>query len=204
MKIVYFHGFGSTGNSEKSQALRARFGDENVWSPDLPLDAFEVTAMVADYMRSVEGHPVIFTGTSLGAFYANYFAHRFNYPCILVNPAVDPGQALSKSLGEHKNYATGLPFELTQNHLDKWSAMKVYTEISDINSDLINLFIALDDEVIDADKMLAAFPNYNYLKTFENAGHRFSDHWHEVVDFLDAVQKSPDVIRAYGLLRLAS
>jgi predicted esterase YcpF (UPF0227 family) len=185
MKIVYFHGFGSSGNSEKSQALRARFGDENVWSPDLPLDAFEVIDMVSDYMRSVEGHPVIFTGTSLGGFYANYFAQRFNYPCVLVNPAFNPSQSLTKSLGQHKNYATGLPFELKQEHLDKWAAMKA--DNTDINGALISLFIALDDEVIDAQQMLAAFPYYNYLKTFEKAGHRFSDHWAEVVDFLETV-----------------
>ena len=185
MKLVYFHGFGSAGNSAKSQALKARFGDDNVWSPNLPLDAFEVIDMVADYVRSVKDYPIIFSGTSLGGFYANYFAQRFDCPCVLVNPAFNPGQSLSKSLGQHNNYATGLPFELTQNHLDKWNAMKA--DNTDINGALINLFIALDDEVIDAQQMLAAFPHYKYLKTFEKAGHRFEQHWPEVVDFLETM-----------------
>ena len=185
MKLVYFHGFGSSGNSEKSQALRTRFGDENVWSPDLPLDANEVIDMVSDYVRNVDSYPIIFTGTSLGGFYANYFAQKYDCPCVLVNPAFNPGQSLSKAIGEHKNYATGLPFELKQEHLDKWAAMKA--DNTDINGALINLFIALDDEVIDARQMLDAFPHYKYLKTFEKAGHRFSDHWSEVVDFLAKV-----------------
>jgi predicted esterase YcpF (UPF0227 family) len=58
---------------------------------------------------------------------------------------------------------------------------------TDINGALINLFIALDDEVIDAQQMLAAFPHYKYLKTFEKAGHRFEQHWPEVVDFLETM-----------------
>lgn len=186
MKIVYLHGFGSSGNSEKSQALKARFGDENVWSPDLPLDADEVINMVANYVHRVNDYPIVFVGTSLGGFYANYFAQRFDCPSVLVNPAFNPGQSLSKSLGEHKNYATGLPFELTQDHLGKWVAMR--NDITDTNGALVNLFIALDDEVIDAGQMIEAFPHYRYRKTFEQAGHRFSSHWSEVVDFVETIQ----------------
>jgi uncharacterized protein len=186
VKVVYFHGFGSSGDSDKSRALKSRFGDDNVWSPDLPLDADKVISMVSEYVRSVTDHPIIFTGTSLGGFYANYFAQRFDCPCVLVNPAFNPGESLRKSLGEHKNYATGLPFELTQDHLDRWTTM--LNDTTDTNGALINLFIALDDEVIDADQMIAAFPHYRYRKTFEKAGHRFSSHWSEVVDFVETIQ----------------
>jgi predicted esterase YcpF (UPF0227 family) len=185
VKLIYLHGFGSSGDSEKSQALRIRFGGDNVYSPDLPIDAFEVIDMVADYVRSVKDYPIIFSGTSLGGFYANYFAQKFDCPCVLINPAINPSQSLSKALGENKNYASGLTFELTQQHLDRWAAMKA--DNNDINGALINLFIALDDEVIDAQQMLAAFPHYKYLKTFETGGHRFSAHWPEVVDFVETL-----------------
>jgi predicted esterase YcpF (UPF0227 family) len=185
VKLVYFHGFGSSGDSEKSQALKAKFGEDNVWSPDFPLDAREVTSMVYDYVRSVKDYPIIFMGTSLGGFYANYFAQKFDCKCVLVNPAINPGQSLSKALGENKNYASGLTFELTQQHLDKWNAMT--DDIIDVDGALINLFVALDDEVIDAEKMLAAFPHYHYRKTFETGGHRFSAHWPEVVDFVETL-----------------
>jgi uncharacterized protein len=186
VKIIYLHGFGSTGTSEKSQALKTRFGNENVWSPDLPIDADEVISMVDAHVRRVNDYPVVFVGTSLGGFYANYFAQRFDCPSVLVNPAFDPGQSLSKFLGEHKNYATGLPFELTQAHLDKWTEMRIPS--NEVNGALINLFIALDDEVINAEQMIKAFPHYRYRKTFEEAGHRFSSNWHEVVDFLETLQ----------------
>jgi predicted esterase YcpF (UPF0227 family) len=185
VKVVYFHGFGSSGNGAKAQELRTRFGDENVWSPDLPLNASEVISMVSDYVRSVNDYPIIFTGTSLGGFYANYFAQKFDCKCVLVNPAINPGQSLSRAIGEHTNYDSGLTFELTQQHLDKWTAMA--DSLDDVNGALINLFVALDDEVIDAEKMLAAFPHYHYRKTFETGGHRFSAHWPEVVDFVETL-----------------
>ncbi len=186
MKLVYFHGFGSSGNSDKSQALKDKFGEDNVWSPDLPIDATEVIHMVTEYVHSVKDYPIIFMGTSLGGFYANYFAQKFDCPCILINPAINPGQSLTRALGENKNYASGLTFELTQQHLDKWTVM-ADSILDDVNGALINLFVALDDEVIDAEKMIAAFPYYHYQKTFETGGHRFSAHWPEVVDFVETL-----------------
>lgn len=186
MKIVYFHGFGSSGGGAKAQALRDKFGEDNVWSPDLPLDAREVTSMVADYVRSTDDYPIIFTGTSLGGFYANYFAQKFDCPCVLVNPAINPGKSLTRAIGEHRNYDSGLTFELTQQHLDRWTSM-ADSIADDVNGALINLFVALDDEVIDADQMLAAFPHYHYRKTFETGGHRFSAHWPEVVEFVETL-----------------
>jgi predicted esterase YcpF (UPF0227 family) len=186
VKLVYFHGFGSSGNSDKSQALKDKFGEDNVWSPDLPIDATEVIHMVTEYVHSVKDYPIIFMGTSLGGFYANYFAQKFDCPCILINPAINPGQSLTRALGENKNYASGLTFELTQQHLDKWTVM-ADSILDDVNGALINLFVALDDEVIDAEKMIAAFPYYHYQKTFETGGHRFSAHWPEVVDFVETL-----------------
>jgi predicted esterase YcpF (UPF0227 family) len=186
VKIIYLHGFASNGDSEKSQALKIKFGDNNVYSPDLPLDADEVTKMVSEYVHSVNDYPVIFVGTSLGGFYANYFAQKFDCPCVLVNPSVNPGKSLSKHLGVHKRYNSDLSFELTQDHLDKWSSMS--DDVSnDSNGKLINLFIALDDDVINAKDMLDAFPHYNYLKTFDKAGHRFLSNWNEVVEFIETL-----------------
>lgn len=187
VKLIYLHGFGSSGDNEKSQALRTQFGDDNVYSPDLPIDADEVIDLVSSYVRSVKDYPIIFVGTSLGGFYANYFAQKFDCPGVLVNPAVNLGIALNKQLGEHKKYNSQESFTLTQDHLNKWSRM-ADDIIDETNGKLINLFIALDDEVIDSQKMIDAFPHYNYRKLVDVAGHRFLSNWPEVIDFLGKMQ----------------
>ena len=46
MKIVYLHGFGSQGNSAKSEQLRERFGSKHVVAPNLPIRPRQVKQLI--------------------------------------------------------------------------------------------------------------------------------------------------------------
>lgn len=43
-----------------------------------------------------ETRNIVLTGTSLGGFFANYFARKHDLPAILINPALVPSQALAE------------------------------------------------------------------------------------------------------------
>lgn len=191
--IVYLHGFASTGTSPKVDALRERFGNDQVVSPDLPFNPTEVFRTVNDILydfirtRSV-GEKLVFVGTSLGAFYANFFGALYDAPVVLVNPSAYPSETLKARLGPNKNYVTGDEFLVSMAHLEDLDQMRKYVD-SNYSGRLVNLFLAKDDDVIPYEVPLEAFKFPAYVKVTEDGGHRFSKHWDMVVDRVEEILK---------------
>lgn len=181
-KIVYFHGLASVGNSEKSQRLRARFGDDVVVSPDLPVNPDEVLDLGHELLRANRQYPVILTGTSLGGFWAHYFAQVYDAPCVLVNPCHNPSEGLTKYLGKPlKNYRTGELVAISQQDLDRYAELE--QEIPEVyNGYLVNLFLARDDDVIPYKQSLNYFEYTRQLTLTADGGHRYGQHWDQVMD----------------------
>lgn len=190
--IVYLHGFASSGASDKVTALKERFGDDKVIAPDLPFDPDEVVSLVYDVVRDFmknrkPDEKLVFVGTSLGAFYANYFGHLYDSCTVLVNPSVTPSETLKEKLGPNKNYHTGEEFLVSLAHLDKLDDMREYVRRI-YSPSLVSLFVAKDDEVIPYESMLEGFP-YATTTIIEDGGHRFTDHWHLIVDRVESLLK---------------
>lgn len=184
--IVYLHGFASSGTSAKVDALRERFGKDSVIAPDLPFDPVEVVSLVdkivADFIvNRKSGEKLIFVGTSLGAFYANYFGHMYDCPIVLINPSGNPSETLKARLGPNVNYTTGEEFMVSIAHLDKLAAMRKYVT-DNYSGSLVSLFVARDDEVIPFESMLENFPLTSKTVVTEDGGHRFTTHWDLVID----------------------
>jgi uncharacterized protein len=189
MKIVYLHGFGSQGHSTKSDQLRAKFGEDQVVSPDLPIDPHQVKQIIDHIVVSNRSWPLIFVGTSLGGFYAKWAAHHYDCPAVLVNPAVHPSKTLYQWLGKNRNYGTGKEFELTQSHLDELSRME--KESTGTNGALIHVFVAQDDEIIPSQDVLAALPHTAHLHVSDEGGHRYETGWPQVVDYISRTWGEP-------------
>lgn len=98
MKMLYFHGFASSGATGTAELLRKLLPDVEVVSPDIPVDPDEALA----YLRQLceQEKPDLIIGTSMGAMYAQ---QMFGYKKILVNPAFNMS-TMSKvfKTGEHK------------------------------------------------------------------------------------------------------
>lgn len=191
--IVYLHGFGSTGSSPKVDALSARFGTDKVVSPDLPFDPAEVhklvNKLVKDFLATrKEDEKLIFVGTSLGAFYSNFFGHLYDCPVVLINPCVAPKKTLVSRLGSNKNYVTGDEFIVSLAHLSELDKMREYID-ANYSGSLVNLFVAKDDDVIPYDVTLAAYEFPAFVKVTEDGGHRFNDYWDLVVNRVDELLK---------------
>jgi predicted esterase YcpF (UPF0227 family) len=186
MKIIYLHGFGSSGKSAKSDALKAVFGDDHVEAPNLPINPRSVVEMVQSIVKNNKDEPIVFVGTSLGGFYAHYFSTKFDAPCVLVNPSTEPHITMRERLGKSKNYATGEDFWVTEDFIDEWEAMA--TEIAfDQNGANIHLFLAADDDVLNPEVARKNIPYIKSLTVTEDGGHRYDLHWDKVIEAIKTI-----------------
>lgn len=116
--------------------------------------------------QEIERDNIIIVGASLGGFWANYFAQKFNRPCVLINPAIYPWQSLNKYIGVNINYNTGKERFLTPDNVDAYR--KYETPISQTPRSVI---LGTEDKIIDyriAEKLFKETSKIVLVK----AGHR--------------------------------
>lgn len=106
--IFYFHGYGSSPNTDKVARLREAFPNDEVLAPSIPVDyrtadrelsAFIMNALL-DHMTC---GTIVFIGTSLGGYWAMSKAREFGVASVLINPSFDPAESLQK-YGENTNH----------------------------------------------------------------------------------------------------
>ena len=69
MKIVYFHGFGSSGASGTVEILRRILPNDEIIAPDIPIEPLEALPYLKEYCE--EQQPDLIIGTSMGGMYAH-------------------------------------------------------------------------------------------------------------------------------------
>lgn len=84
MKLIYFHGFGSSSQSGTIRTLREKLTDFEVIAPDIPVDPQDALPFLKQLCNEVQ--PDVVVGTSMGGMYAQQMA-GFNRIC--VNPAFE-------------------------------------------------------------------------------------------------------------------
>ena len=92
-KILYLHGFSSCGKGNKSLALQAYFGAENVIAVDLPPSPIDAINTIEEILGA--SHFDLLIGSSLGGFYATYLAEKYQMKAVLVNPSTQPWETLA-------------------------------------------------------------------------------------------------------------
>jgi uncharacterized protein len=166
--ILYIHGFKSSGNSNKAQILRKHF---NVIAPDLPVSpmlSFETLREII-----VNDKPQFIVGSSLGGFYALVLASELEVPTLLINPSVYPSESLKDQIGEHERFGSGEEFTFTAQDLNELKELEGWWKLED--SFNRNLFLAMDDELLDSKKTFNLFEKHcNSIKSFVDGGHQFS------------------------------
>lgn len=97
MKLVYFHGFASSGASGTVQLLRKIFPSAQVVAPDIPVDPEEALPMLQKLVQAEQ--PDVIVGTSMGGMYAQQM-HGFLRIC--VNPSFRISSSKLLHTGVHK------------------------------------------------------------------------------------------------------
>ncbi len=174
MTIIYLHGFNSDGNSTTIKEIRKEIpGLLSISYDYINADiAFEeIRLLIQDTLK--KDPDLIVAGTSLGGFWANYFAQKMNLKCVLVNPALHPSVSLKKAVPESPipNYNTGELREFTYENTDSYKKYEVPVEAG-INRTIV---LGKNDEIIDYRKTEKMFRDKAMIILTEE-GHRIENY----------------------------
>jgi len=125
--LIYLHGFNSSPQSHKAQVLgrymEARGLGASFLCPALPHWPEQAIAAIEDAIAQAPNHACTLVGSSLGGFYATWFAEKRGLNAVLINPAIHPHRDLRTFLGVQQNLHTGEKYELTEAHLAQWARL---------------------------------------------------------------------------------
>ena len=96
-KILFLHGFGSSGATQTAEYLRHKLPEAEVISPDIPLDPEKALRFLNKLCH--EENPDVIIGTSMGAMYAQ---QMHGYHKIMVNPAFHVSEIMRQNMGVNK------------------------------------------------------------------------------------------------------
>ncbi len=100
-KILFLHGFFTSGSCIPAQAFRQAFmGKAEVFTPDLPLHPKEALEFIEDICQQEK--PYVLVGNSNGASLAQIVASRLGLPALLGNPYLEMTCFLIERIGEHE------------------------------------------------------------------------------------------------------
>jgi len=150
MKIVYFHGFGSSHASGTVENLRNMLPDDEIVAPDIPVDPVDALPYLLDFVK--QEAPDLIIGTSMGGMYAQQMR---GYRRLLVNPAFNMS-TMSKGLktGEHKffngRYDGAKTFKITKDIIQHHNQMErqQFKGITADDKEKVWCFVGLHDTTV--------------------------------------------------------
>ena len=167
--ILYIHGFGSSGNSNKGRILKEYFGNSQVLCPTLAPNPHDAIKSLEEIISTCK-KPLMLAGSSLGGYYGTYLSNKYELPCVLVNPAVKPYETLKQYIGEQKFYGSEETFLWTKEDIE---ALKCY-EISQLNKKLFLLMQQIGDELLDYNEAVTKYTDASIL-LLRGGSHQFDD-----------------------------
>jgi len=171
--LLLLHGFKSAMPNHDYGVIYDTFADAYTVA-GFNYDYVDVTANVREFddlfARFLDGRKVTLIGTSLGGFWADYAANRFETAgAILVNPSVKPEDTMKRTLGEQYSKKRRAKFTVTQE------AVTAYAKLDYAARGGVKRLILLskDDEIVDHRVAVKAFANTPGTKVvvFETGGH---------------------------------
>lgn len=179
-KILYLHGFGSCGEGNKSRALGAYFGSENLRLPDLPYAPQEAIEMLSKLLSDVR--PSLLVGSSLGGFYATWLAEKFEIPAVLINPSCKPWETLAPYVGWQERFCDGEAFEFKQLYLQQLEKLFVLPHRS-----RYLVLLQSEDEVLDYRVAKERYKAHRVIVEY-GGNHRF-ENIHEYLSMIESFMK---------------
>lgn len=187
--LLYLHGFRSSPLSFKSRRLKQWLAvnrpQVNFWCPQLPPSPREALRLMRDGTQHWPKHGSMVLGSSLGGFYATVMAEATGWPCVVMNPAVDPARDLVGHVGELESFHQPAQlFTFHAHYLDELRAMapRTLTQLSRYAA-----LIAKGDELLDWREMSGRYAGAR-LRLIEGSDHAlsdFDDHLSFVLDCLN-------------------
>lgn len=191
--LFLFHGFASAMPNGAYKSMYREF------SPRYSVigfnyDYFDLDAndrvMELVRKRVLEGRNVVFGGSSLGGFMANYYAEKYGVgQVVMVNPVVDPPTQLRQFLGRIVVEKRRKEIEVTEEELNRYR-----NRVADAVPGIRRLVIlSRDDETLDYSLAERKFTGPgNQVVIFDDGGHTPDLNQQRYVDLLSGFLQLPD------------
>ncbi|MGV0963285.1 MAG: YqiA/YcfP family alpha/beta fold hydrolase [Polynucleobacter sp.] len=189
--LVYLHGFRSSPNSTKAvmtgEAVGVLSTPDNTYEwycPQLLASPKESIDMVVKYIDQSKADRIVIIGSSLGGFYTNYLAEKYQCKGITLNPAVYAARELEPHVGMMTAYDSDEPFDFKAEYIDELRALQV-DKIT--NPERYFLIAAKGDELLDWKEMSNFYPGAKQL-ILEGSDHGIADyayHLPAVIEFIE-------------------
>jgi len=188
--VVYLHGFRSSPNSTKAvmtaeavRALSSKDYSYEWYCPQLLASPKASLEMVVKHIDQAKVDRIVIVGSSLGGFYTNYLAEKYQCKGVALNPAVYAARELEPHVGMMTAYDSDEPFDFKAEYIDELRALQV-DSITDPKRYF--LIAAKGDELLDWKEMASFYPGAKQL-ILEGGDHGISDyanHLPAVIDFI--------------------
>ena len=175
-KMMYVHGFASSGSSGTVMNLRRYMTGWEVIAPDLPVDPFEALELLRGIVEKEK--PEIVVGTSMGGMYTQQL---WGVPRIVVNPSFEMSRSLlfgkmgrNKYMSKRKDGAT--EFRIDKNIVERFKLMEK-NQFAGVNEQEKELVIGLfgdKDPVVQFQPLMASLYGEERCRWF-NGEHRLND-----------------------------
>lgn len=183
----YLHGFNSSGASAKGRYFAKALAPAVVHTPSYPPDPDAAVQHLSQQLSGLLGIGPVLIGSSLGGYYAQYLAHRWQLPMVLINPALTPQQTLSPYLGWQTNYYTGERYYFGEAQLE---ALVSYAVPKPCQAPVPALVLLdADDELIDYQVAASRYAGCGEVIVFPGGNHQFSHLAEAATAILRFVQK---------------
>ena len=183
-KILYLHGFGSSGASGTVEVLRHAFWDKEkdpskrvqVIAPDIPVDPQEALPFLKALVAKEQ--PDFIVGTSMGGMYAQQLR---GFPRICVNPSFGTSKLYSllhvgkyKWLNKRKDGA--LEFHIYKETIEHYAEMEAhqFDGITDDDRALCHGLFGSQDDIAPGNRPIFEQHYPGMSREFEG-GHRLND-----------------------------
>lgn len=173
MKLIYFHGFGSSAQSGTIKTLRELLLDFQVIAPDIPVDPAEALPFLKQLCK--EEHPDVVVGTSMGGMYAQQMS-GFNRIC--VNPALEmSSKSKVLKVGTFEYFKPRMDgethFAITPEIIEHFAQMEKhqFDAVTDDQKKQVFGLFGNDDNQTDCSELFKRY--YNNVLLFKG-GHRLS------------------------------
>jgi len=184
--ILYFHGFKSSSNSGKAQEFKSfvenHTSQTKILIPDLDDDFKQASKQIKSLINEIDSN-IFFMGSSLGGYYALYFAELYKTKSVLINPAIPPLNGFEEHLGKNENYATGNKFTISKNDISYIRSLH-HKKILKPDNHLI--LLESEDEVLDYVETVSYFKG-SAIDIFYGGNHSYSsinEKCNKIKDFL--------------------
>jgi len=178
--ILYIHGFNSSPLSLKAEQTRKyflhNFPDINFYCPQIVSNPKGAIHQLEQIILSSEADSSWYLmGSSLGGYFASYLSKKYNFPCVLINPAIKPFELLKDYYGEQVNPYTEEVYQVTKAHMIELKAIEPKPpRFNEQQKNNYLVMVQTDDEVLNYQE---AVEKYQHCRLIVEQGgdHSFVD-----------------------------